>query len=73
MHVAMADAVNAVSERYQRFSHRGAMQASASAEAAASSAARNVLLAMFPAQKARIDEAHAKMAGACEGAGKVAG
>jgi hypothetical protein len=74
MHVAMADAANAVSGRYQRFSHRGAMQPSASAEAAVSSAARNVLLAMFPAQKARVDEAHAKIAGAVpEGAAKAAG
>lgn len=50
VHVAMADAVNAVQNRYTRYAYKGALQPSASAEVAASSAARSTLLAMFPAQ-----------------------
>lgn len=59
VHVAMADAVNAVQNRYTRYAHKGALQPSASADAAASSAARSALLAMFPAQRDKIEAAHA--------------
>jgi PAP2 superfamily len=59
VHVSMADAVNAVNNRYTRYAYKGALQPSASAEVAASAAARSALLALLPAQKAKIDAAHA--------------
>jgi hypothetical protein len=57
--VAMADAVNTVQNRYTRYAYKGALQPSASAEAAGSSAARSALLALFPAQRPKIDAAYA--------------
>lgn len=59
MHVAMADAVNTVQNRYTRYAYKGALQPTASAEVAASSAARSALSALFPAQRPRIDAAYA--------------
>jgi len=74
VHVAMADAVNSVQNRYTRYAYKGAVQTSASAEAAASSAARSVLLAMFPAQRDKIEAAHAAaVAGVADAAAKDAG
>jgi hypothetical protein len=74
VHVAMADAVNAVQNRYTRYAHKGALQPSASAEVAASSAARSALLTLFPAQRARIDAAYAATtAGVADGPAKEAG
>ena len=73
-HVAMADAINTVQNRYARYAYKGALQPSASAEAAASSAARSALLAMFAAQRERIEAAHAAaMAGVPSGPAKDAG
>src|SRR5258706_13400869 len=57
MHVAMSDAVNTVQGRYTRFITTGPAAPGASAEAAASAAAREMLLQLYPAQKAKIDEA----------------
>src|SRR5258705_1239142 len=51
-HVAMADAVNSVQGRYTRFAATVPMAPKASAEAAASAAAREMLLRLYPAQKA---------------------
>ena len=59
VHVAMADAINTVQNRHTRYAYKGALQPSASAEAAAASAARTVLTTVIPAQKARIDDAFA--------------
>ncbi|HEV7914686.1 MAG TPA: vanadium-dependent haloperoxidase [Albitalea sp.] len=74
MHVAMADAVNAVQNRYTRYAYKGALQPSASAEVAAASAARSALLALFPAQRTRIDAAYAATtAGVADGPAKDAG
>ena len=74
VHVAMADAVNAVQNRYTRYAHKGVLQPAASAEVAASSAARRALLALFPAQRARIDAAYvAATAGVADGPAKEAG
>ena len=74
VHVSMADAVNSVQNRYTRYAYKGALQPSASAEAAASSAARSALLAMFPAQRDKIEAAHAAaIAGVPEGPAKEAG
>ena len=74
VHVAMADAVNTVQGRYTCYAYQGALQPSASAEAAASSAARSALLALFPAQRDKIEAAHAAaIAGVADGAAKDAG
>src|SRR5258705_4598564 len=59
MHVAISDAVNTVQGRYTRFIATGPAAPGASAEAAASAAAREMLLQLYPAQKAKIDEAYA--------------
>src|SRR5258705_13407258 len=55
MHVAMSDAVNTVQGRYTRFIATGPAAPGASAEVAASAAARETLLQLYPAQKAKID------------------
>ena len=55
MHVSMSDSVNAVEDRYARFTPGIAADRSASAEAAAAAAAREILMRQYPGQKARID------------------
>src|SRR5215475_13127786 len=57
MHVAMSDAVNAVHNRYTRFTPDIPPTQNAAAEAAAASAAREILMRQYPGQKARIDAA----------------
>lgn len=59
VHVAMSDAVNSVKGRFTRYNETVLAIPSASAEAAASSAARKILTELFANQKAAIDEAHA--------------
>jgi len=59
MHVAMADAVNGVQGRYTRYVATGPVASRASAEAAAAAAAREMLVRLYPGQKAKIDEAYA--------------
>src|SRR5215207_3755686 len=61
MHVSMSDAINAVEDRYARFTPEIPADPSASAEAAAAAAAREVLMRQYPGQKARIDTAFAAM------------
>src|SRR5262249_26702402 len=61
MHVAMSDAVNAVYNRYTRFTPDIPATQNASAEAAAASAAREILMRQYPGQKARIDAAFTAM------------
>lgn len=78
MHVAMADAVNTVQNQHVRLIHRAPLQPSASPDAAAASAARAVLVALLPAQKAKVDEAYAAgvaalPAGAARDAGAAIG
>lgn len=74
VHVSMADAINTVQNRHTRYAYRGPLQPSASAEIAAASAARHALLALLPAQKARIDETFAATTRAvADGPAKVAG
>ena len=74
VHVAMADAVNSVQNRYTRYAYKDAPQPSASAEVAASNAARSALLVMFPAQRSQIEAAHvAAIAGVADGPAKEAG
>lgn len=57
MHVAMSDAVNTVQNKYTIYAPVGALEPSASAEAAAAAAARTVLLHQMPAQKSLIEQA----------------
>jgi len=59
MNVAMSDAVNSVQARYTRFSATIPVAPKASAEAAASAAARQMLVQLYPDQKAKIEEAYA--------------
>src|SRR5215468_5601369 len=59
MHVSMSDAVNAVHNRYTRYTLDIPTTQNASAEAAAASAAREILMRQYPGQKARIDAAFA--------------
>ena len=58
MHVSQADAVNIIQNRHTRYVYQGKLQPDALSEAAAASAARNALLALFPAQRARIEEVY---------------
>src|SRR3979490_2604841 len=60
MHVSMSDSVNAVENRYARFTPGIAADPNASAEAAAAAAAREILMRQYPGQKARIDAAFAE-------------
>ena len=59
VHVAMADAVNSVQGRYARVVAKMPAAASASPEAAGVAAAKQVLLQLYPNQRAKIDEAYA--------------
>src|SRR5437879_13628791 len=59
MHVSMSDSVNAVENRYARFTPGIVADPNASAEAAAAGAAREILMRQYPGQKARIDTAFA--------------
>ena len=61
MHVSMSDSVNAVENRYARFTPGTPADPNASAEAAAAAAAREILMRQYPGQKARIDTAFAAM------------
>ena len=59
VHVAMSDAVNGVQDRYARYLPDAAAAPRASAEAAAATAARQILIQLFPNQKALVEEAYA--------------
>src|SRR2546425_6692552 len=61
MQVSMSDSVNAVEDRYARFTPGIAADPNASAEAAAAAAAREILMRQYPGQKARIDVTFAAM------------
>jgi hypothetical protein len=61
MHVSMSDSVNAVQDRYTRFTPDIPPDRNASAEAAAAAAAREILTRQYPGQKARIDATFAAM------------
>lgn len=59
MHVAMSDAINTVQNRYTRVVATVPPVPGASAEAAAATAARQILIELYPAQKAKIEETYA--------------
>ena len=59
VHVAIADAVNTVQNRYTRFALTIPMAPNASADAAVAAAARGILIQVYPAQKAKVEEAYA--------------
>jgi hypothetical protein len=74
MHVAMADAINAVDGRYMRVVVMVPAVPGASAEAAAAAAARHILIQLYPNQKAMVEEAYAASLSAIpEGAAKSEG
>jgi len=74
MHVAMSDAINSVQGRYTRYITTVSAVPGASAEVAAAAAARQILVQLYPGQKAMIDEAYAASVKAIpDGAAKSAG
>jgi len=60
VNVSMSDAVNSVQNRYTRYTTELPIDPSASAEAAAAGAAREILMRQYPGQKAKIDAAFAE-------------
>jgi membrane-associated phospholipid phosphatase len=74
VHVAIFDAVNALSRTYEVYRVRAAAEPGASAEAAAASAAYHVLLALYPRQREAFDAAfRASLVEAPAGPGRDAG
>ena len=59
VHVAMSDAINTVQNRYARVIATLPAAPGASAEAAAATAARQILTEIYPKQKVKIEEAYA--------------
>jgi hypothetical protein len=59
VHVAMSDAINTVQNRYTRVVATLPAAPDASVEAAAATAARQILTQIYPAQKSKIEEAYA--------------
>ena len=59
VHVAMSDAINTVQNKYTRVVATLPLTPNASAEAAATTAARQILLQIYPEQKAKIEEVYA--------------
>ena len=59
VHVAMSDAINTVQNRYTRVVATLPAAPGASPEAAAATAARQILTQVYPEQKAKIEEAYA--------------
>jgi hypothetical protein len=59
LHVARSDAINSVQGRYTRYVATVPVVPGASAEAAAAAAARQILVQLFPNQKAIVEDAYA--------------
>jgi hypothetical protein len=74
VHVAMSDAINAVQDRYARYLPDLPTVPSASAEAAAAAAARQILVQLYPNQKAIVEEAYgASLKAIADGPAKIEG
>jgi hypothetical protein len=74
VHVAMSDAINTVQNRYTRVVATLPAAPGASADAAAATAARQILIQIYPGQKAKIEDAYAASLKAIpEGPAKSAG
>ena len=74
VHVAMSDAINTVQNRYTRVVATVPLAPGASAEAAAATAARQILTQIYPQQKAKIEEAYAaSLAAIPDGPAKTGG
>jgi hypothetical protein len=74
VHVAMSDAINTVQNRYTRVVATLPAAPGASAEAAAATAARQILTQIYPEQKAKIEEAYAaSLKGIPDGPAKTEG
>ena len=74
VHVAMADAVNSVQNRYTRTVATMPLVPGASSEAAAAAAARQILIQQYPGQKAMIEDAYAaSLKAIAEGPAKAQG
>lgn len=74
VHVAMSDAINSVQGRYTRIVATVPAVAAASPEAAGAAAARQILVQLYPNQRAKIEEAYATSLKAIpEGAAKNEG
>ena len=74
LHVSIYDAVNGITRTHEPYLVRGIVPASASREAAASSAAHRALINLFPAAAASFDALHAAiLAGIPDGPQKTAG
>ena len=59
VHVAIADAINSIQNRYTRYAVTIPVAPNASADAAVAAAARSILIQVYPSQKAKIEEAYA--------------
>ena len=74
VHVAMSDAINSVQDRYTRYLAKLPTVPGASAEAAGAAAARQILIQLYPNQKAIIEEAYAaSLKGIADGSAKSEG
>ena len=74
VHVAMSDAINTVQNRYTRVVATVPLAPDASAEAAAATAARQILSQIYPQQKAKIEETYAaSLAAIPDGPAKTGG
>jgi hypothetical protein len=74
LHAAIHDAVNGVERRYEQYLVQPNLSGSTSAPAAATSAARDVLVALYAAQSATFDALNATiLAGITDGAPKTRG
>jgi hypothetical protein len=58
VHVAIADAVNTIQDRHTRYALTVPVTPGASVDAAVAAAARGILVQLYPAQKAKVDEAY---------------
>src|SRR5215472_12171744 len=55
LHIAMCDAVNGITRKYQPYLVSGPVPSSASLEAAAATAGHSVMVALFPNQRTNFD------------------